>query len=55
MRKLFALQNDFKYSSPFWSNKETYAVEDGLEGLNEKQTKLASYWKSNRLTKYALE
>ncbi|CAB4030504.1 Hypothetical predicted protein, partial [Paramuricea clavata] len=36
--------NDFNYSSPYWTNKETYAVEDGLEGLNEKQTKLASYW-----------
>jgi hypothetical protein len=44
MSKLFALQNDFSYSSPYWTNKETYAVEDGLEGLNEKQTKLASYW-----------
>ena len=27
-----------------WSNKESYAVEDGLEGLTEKETKLASYW-----------
>ncbi len=40
----FTLQNEFKYSSPFWTNKETYAVEDGLKGLTEKQTKLASYW-----------
>ena len=40
----FALQNEFNYSSSFWTNKETYAVEDGLEGLNEKQAKLASYW-----------
>jgi hypothetical protein len=44
MSKFFALQDDFNYSSPYWTNKETYAVEDGLEGLNEKQTKLASYW-----------
>ena len=44
MSKLFALQNDFNYSSPYWTNKETYAVDDGLEGLNENQTKLASYW-----------
>jgi hypothetical protein len=44
MSTLFSLQNDFSYSSPYWTNKETYAVEDGLEGLNEKQTKLASYW-----------
>ncbi|CAB3985909.1 Hypothetical predicted protein, partial [Paramuricea clavata] len=36
--------NDFSYSSPYWTSKETYAIEDGLEGLNEKQTKLASYW-----------
>ena len=44
MSKRFALQNEFNYSSPYWTNKETYAVEDGLEGLNEKQAKLASYW-----------
>ena len=44
MSKLFALQTDFNYSSPYWANKKTYAAEDGLEGLNEKQTKLASYW-----------
>ena len=42
--KLFLLQTEFNYSSPYWTNKETYAVEDGLEGLTEKQTKLASYW-----------
>jgi hypothetical protein len=44
MSKLFALQNEFNYISSYWTNKETYAVEEGLEGLNEKQTKLASYW-----------
>ena len=27
-----------------WTNKETFAVQDGLEGLTDKQTKLASYW-----------
>ena len=40
----FLLQTEFNYSSPYWTNKETYAVEDGLKGLTEKQTKLASYW-----------
>ena len=40
----FLLQTEFNYSSPYWTNKKTYAVEDGLEGLTEKQTKLASYW-----------
>ena len=42
--KLFPLQADFNYDSHYWTNKETYAVEDELEGLTEKQTKLASYW-----------
>ena len=37
-------QTDFNYSSSYWTNKETFAVDDGLEGLSEKQTKLASYW-----------
>ena len=27
-----------------WTDKKSYAVEDGLEGLTEKETKLASYW-----------
>ena len=42
--KHFHLQNEFNYSSSYWTSKETYAVGDGLEGLSEKQTKLASYW-----------
>ncbi|CAB4005221.1 Hypothetical predicted protein, partial [Paramuricea clavata] len=42
--KVDGSKNDFNYSSPYWTNKETYAIEDGLQGLNEKQTKLASYW-----------
>ena len=42
--KLFPLQADFNYDSHYWTNKETYEVEDGLEGLTEKQTKQASYW-----------
>jgi hypothetical protein len=38
------LQQTFGYDSPYWTNKEGYAVEDGLEGLIEKESKLASYW-----------
>ncbi len=38
------MQSEFTYNSSYWTNKETYAVEDGLEGLTEKQTKLVSYW-----------
>ena len=44
INKYTLFQNEFNYSSPYWTNKETYAVQDGLEGLTEKQTKLASYW-----------
>jgi hypothetical protein len=29
---------------PLWINNESYALEDGLEGLTEKESKLASYW-----------
>ena len=38
------LQPEFNYTSPYWTNNETYAVENGLEGFTENQTKLASYW-----------
>ena len=40
----FTLQAVFNYTSPYWTNKETCRVEDGLESWTEKQTKLASYW-----------
>jgi hypothetical protein len=42
--KHLSLKDTFKYDSPYWSNKTAYEVENGLEGLTEKQTKLASYW-----------
>ena len=38
------MQNDLEYNSPYWTNRLPFAVKDGLEGLTEKQTKLASYW-----------
>ena len=39
------LQKTFTYNSSYWTNKESYAEEDGLEGLiTEKESKLASYW-----------
>ena len=38
------MQQDFNYDSSYWFDKEIYALEDGLEGLTENQTKLASYW-----------
>ena len=41
---LLIFKNEFAYNSPYWTNKETYAVQDGLKGLNKEQTKLASYW-----------
>ncbi|XP_028396189.1 uncharacterized skeletal organic matrix protein 5-like [Dendronephthya gigantea] len=42
--KLDGKMETFKYSSSFWTNNETYAIQDGLEGLTEKESKLASYW-----------
>ena len=36
--------SEFDYNSPHWTNNKAYAIENGLEGLTEKQTKLASYW-----------
>ena len=42
---LFTIQQDaFAYHSRLWTNNQSYAVEDGLEGLTEKESKLASYW-----------
>ena len=41
---IFIKQMTFTYDSAYWKNKESYAVEDGLQGLTEKETKLASYW-----------
>ena len=38
------MQNNFNFESTYWTNKEVFTVEDGLEGLTEKQTKSASYW-----------
>ncbi|XP_028415955.1 uncharacterized skeletal organic matrix protein 5-like [Dendronephthya gigantea] len=42
--KIDGNKNDFNYSSSYWTNKAVYKIQDGLEGLTEKQTKLASYW-----------
>ena len=39
-----SFKTTFNYESNLWTNKESYAVEDGLEGLTEKESKLASYW-----------
>ena len=42
--KIDGTQNDFRYDSSYWTTNETYNIQDGLSGLTEKQTKLASYW-----------
>ena len=36
-------QNTFTYDSALWKNEETYAKQDGLEGISEKESKLTSY------------
>ncbi|CAB4031584.1 Hypothetical predicted protein [Paramuricea clavata] len=38
------LKSTFSYNSSYWTNKKTYSLKDGLEGLTDKETKLASYW-----------
>jgi hypothetical protein len=38
------LKTTFKSDSLYWNDKRIYEVENGLEGLTDKQTKLASYW-----------
>ncbi|XP_028396278.1 uncharacterized skeletal organic matrix protein 5-like [Dendronephthya gigantea] len=42
--KMDGEKDTFIYNSKLWTNKETYAMQDGLEGLTEKESKLASYW-----------
>ncbi|XP_028396192.1 uncharacterized skeletal organic matrix protein 5-like [Dendronephthya gigantea] len=42
--KLDGNKNTFIYNSQLWTNNETYAIQDGLEGLTKKESKLASYW-----------
>jgi hypothetical protein len=42
--KHFSLKDTFKNDSLYWSNKTAYEVKNGIEGLTDKQTKLASYW-----------
>ncbi|XP_028396261.1 uncharacterized skeletal organic matrix protein 5-like [Dendronephthya gigantea] len=42
--KMDGKNDTFIYNSPLWTNNETYAIQDGLEGLTEKESKLASHW-----------
>ncbi|XP_028396125.1 uncharacterized skeletal organic matrix protein 5-like [Dendronephthya gigantea] len=44
--KLDGNKNTFIYDSKLWTSKETYAIQDGLEGLAKKESKLDSYWKT---------
>ena len=37
------MQKTFEYKSPLWTNKETWNVSRGVDGLTEIETKLASY------------
>ena len=38
------VQPTFAYDSALWTNKEPYNEADGLTGLDDKETKLPSYW-----------
>ena len=38
------MKDTFNHNSPYWTNKQTYEVNDGLEVLTQRESKLASYW-----------
>ena len=40
---VFVLQDTFHYGSSLWANTKTFHVEDGMNDLEEVETKLASY------------
>lgn len=40
----FFFKDTFLFNSSLWTNKETFHVENGLNGLNENETKMPSYW-----------
>ncbi|CAB4021554.1 Hypothetical predicted protein, partial [Paramuricea clavata] len=42
--KVNGIKKTFRNDSLYWNNKRTYKVKNGLNGLTDKQTKLASYW-----------
>ena len=37
------MQTKFEFNSPLWTNKETWNVDAGLNGLTQNEAKLASY------------
>ncbi|XP_028390758.1 uncharacterized skeletal organic matrix protein 5-like isoform X2 [Dendronephthya gigantea] len=37
-------KDTFHYNSSYWADKKVFNEDDGLEGMSEKETKLASYW-----------
>ena len=41
---LFLSQQTFEYSSPLWSNNETFNLDGGKTGFDSQETKLPSYW-----------
>jgi hypothetical protein len=41
---LTILQETFSYSSAYWSNMKSFSTNDGTTGLDNKETKLPTYW-----------
>ena len=37
-------QKTFHYDSPYWTNRSPYDEQNGLTGLDDKETKLPAYW-----------
>ena len=44
---LFLSQQTFEYSSPLWSNKETFNLDGEKTGFDSHETKLPSYWNTS--------
>ena len=44
---LFLSQQTFEYSSPLWSNNETFNLDGGKTGFDSQETKLPSYWNTS--------
>ena len=45
--KLFLFQQNFRYDSTLWSNKETFNLTAGETGFDSQQTKLPTYWNTS--------
>ena len=41
------MQRTFRFSSPLWSDRNTYNIAGGMTGFDNQETKLPTYWSTN--------